>query len=240
LHSPATGEVIAELPTDDADTVAAKAQRARQALPAWRDTPFAERKACVARFRDALTAERETLALTLTREVGKPITQSRNEVAGLVGRIDFFLAQGERSTATETVLAEPGMTERISHEPLGVVANVSAWNYPYFVGGNVFVPALLTGNVVLYKPSEYATLTGQHIARRWHQAGVPADVFVPLIGAGDVGAALVEQAIDGLFFTGSYATGARITQALGRRLVKLQLELGGKDPTYVCEDVDIR
>jgi len=240
IDNPATGERIAELPTDDAATVAAKAQRARHALAEWRDTPIAQRKACVARFRDALTSEGEALAQTLTREVGKPITQSRNEVVGLVGRIDFFLAQGERSMATETVLAEPGMTERISHEPLGGVANISAWNYPYFVGGNVFVPALLTGNVVLYKPSEYATLTGQHIARLWHQAGVPADAFVPLVGAGDVGAALVAQPIDGLFFTGSYATGTRIAQAMGRRMVKLQLELGGKDPTYVCEDVDIR
>jgi acyl-CoA reductase-like NAD-dependent aldehyde dehydrogenase len=201
---------------------------------------MAERKACVARFRDALTAESETLAQTLTREMGKPIAQSRNEIAGITGRIDFFLAQGERSTATETVLAEPGLTERISHEPLGVIANISAWNYPYFVGGNVFVPALLTGNAVLYKPSEYATLSGQHIARLWHAAGVPPDVFVPLIGDGEVGEALVAQPIDGLFFTGSYATGTKISQTLGRRMVKLQLELGGKDPTYVCEDVGIR
>jgi acyl-CoA reductase-like NAD-dependent aldehyde dehydrogenase len=240
IRNPATGDVIAELPTDDAVSVAAKAQQARAGLAAWTATPIAERKACVLRFREALSAERDTLALTLTQEVGKPIRQSRSEVEGLMGRIDFFVAQAERSTATETVLAEPNMTERISHEPLGVVANISAWNYPYFVGGNVFVPALLTGNAVLYKPSEYATLTGQHIARMWHQAGVPQDVFVPLIGGGEVGAALLEQHIDGLFFTGSHATGAKITKALGERMVKLQLELGGKDPTYVCEDVDVR
>ena len=95
------------------------------------------------------------------------------------------------------------MRERITHEPLGVVANISAWNYPYFVGGNVFVPALLAGNAVLYKPSEFATLTGLHIARLLHEAGVPEDVFVPLVGGGEVGAALLEQPIDGVFFTGS-------------------------------------
>ena len=95
------------------------------------------------------------------------------------------------------------MTERIGHEPLGVVANISAWNYPYFVGGNVFVPALLTGNAVLYKPSEFATLTGLHIDRLLHAAGVPADVFITVVGAGDVGAALLEQRVDGVFFTGS-------------------------------------
>jgi acyl-CoA reductase-like NAD-dependent aldehyde dehydrogenase len=122
--------------------------------------------------------------------------------------------------------------------PLGVVANISAWNYPWFVGCNVILPALLTGNAVLYKPSEYATLTGLEIARLLHEAGVPQDVFNALVGEGAVGAALLEQKIDGLFFTGSHATGARIAQALSGRLVKLQLELGGKDPTYVCEDAD--
>jgi acyl-CoA reductase-like NAD-dependent aldehyde dehydrogenase len=130
------------------------------------------------------------------------------------------------------------MTERIEHTPLGLVANISAWNYPWFVGGNVFIPALLTGNAVLYKASEYATLTGLAMARLLHAAGIPKDVFIAVVGAGDVGAALMAQKIDGLFFTGSYATGAKIAQALGPRMVKLQLELGGKDPTYVCEDAN--
>ena len=184
-------------------------------------------------------AELEPLAATLTSEVGKPIRQARNEINGLLGRIDFFLAETESSVAPETVHDEGGTTERITHDPLGVVANISAWNYPWFVGGNVFVPALLTGNAVLYKPSEFATLTGLAMARLLHAAGVPQDVFVPVIGAGDAGRALLEQKLDGLFFTGSHATGAKIAAALGPRLVKLQLELGGKDPVYVCEDANV-
>jgi acyl-CoA reductase-like NAD-dependent aldehyde dehydrogenase len=140
--------------------------------------------------------------------------------------------------ADETVFDEGGMTEVISHDPLGVVANISAWNYPYFVGGNVFVPALLTGNAVVYKPSEHATMTGQHIARLLHAAGVPTDVFTCLVGAGAVGRALLDQKVDGVFFTGSHATGVAIAQAVAPRLVKLQLELGGKDPSYVCDDAN--
>lgn len=240
ISNPATGGLLAQVPADNAASVAQKAQRARAAQAAWRATSLHARKECVARFRDALVEQTDRLARTLTAEVGKPFAQSRNEIKGFVGRIDFFLAQGERSTATETVFAEPGLTERISHEPLGVVANISAWNYPYFVGGNVFVPALMTGNAVLYKPSEFAALTGQHIARLWHEAGVPEDVFVPLIGGAEVGQALLEQRIDGLFFTGSYATGVKVAQAIGPRMIRLQLELGGKDPTYVCDDVDVR
>jgi acyl-CoA reductase-like NAD-dependent aldehyde dehydrogenase len=240
IHNPANGALIAELAADDAASVADKARRARAAQPAWDEVPIAERKACIARFRDAIERQADMLAETLTAEVGKPIRQSHNELKGLQTRLDFFLAQAERSIATETVFAETDMTERISHEPLGVVANISAWNYPYFVGSNVFVPALLTGNTVLYKPSEHASLTGLHIERLLHESGVPADAFIALIGAGEVGAALVEQRIDGLFFTGSHATGARIAAALGPRLVKLQLELGGKDPSYVRADAPVQ
>jgi acyl-CoA reductase-like NAD-dependent aldehyde dehydrogenase len=240
IFNPANGTQITEVPADDLASVAAKAERARTAQAAWRRTPWAERQACIERFRAALERQVDGLAATLTSEVGKPIVQARNEIRGLLGRIDFFLAQAKASVADETVFADAAMTERISHDPLGVVANISAWNYPYFVGGNVFVPALMTGNAVLYKPSEFATLTGLEIARLLHEAGVPRDVFVPLVGAGAVGQALLGERIDGLFFTGSHATGAKIAAALGPRLVKLQLELGGKDPSYVCEDADVK
>ena len=238
IYNPATGALITELPADDAAGVAAKSRQARAAQPAWAALPLPVRKACITRFRAAIVAELEALAAIMTRETGKPISMSRNELNGLLGRIDFFLAEVDASTATQTVFSEGGMTEQIEHTPLGVVANISAWNYPWFVGGNVFIPALLTGNAVLYKPSEYAAMTGQAIARLLHGAGVPEDVFICLTGGGTVGAALLEQKIDGLFFTGSYATGARIAQALGPRFIKLQLELGGKDPSYVCEDAN--
>jgi acyl-CoA reductase-like NAD-dependent aldehyde dehydrogenase len=238
IHNPATGALITRVPADDATSVAAKAATARAAQPGWLAVPLAQRKACIVRFRAAVVAELDSLAAIMTGETGKPIKMSRNELNGLLGRIDFFLREVDAQLVTETVFVDGGMTERIEHIPLGVVVNISAWNYPWFVGGNVFIPALLTGNAVLYKPSEYATLTGLAMQRLLHSAGVPKDVFIAVIGAGDVGAALQAQKIDGLFFTGSYGTGAKIAQALGPRMVKLQLELGGKDPTYVCDDAD--
>ena len=238
IHNPANGTLLTQVPADDANSVAAKAAAARAAQPGWLAAPLLERKACITRFRSGVVAELDTLAAIMTSETGKPIKMSRNELNGLLGRIDFFLKEVDALLQTETVFSEGGMTEQIEHMPLGVVANISAWNYPWFVGGNVFIPALLTGNAVLYKASEYATLTGLAMARLLHAAGIPKDVFIAVVGAGDVGAALMAQKIDGLFFTGSYATGARIAQALGPRMVKLQLELGGKDPTYVCDDAN--
>jgi acyl-CoA reductase-like NAD-dependent aldehyde dehydrogenase len=238
IHNPATGELIAEIPEATADIVAERARAARAAQPAWAAWPLEARLQVMQRFRVALAAELEVLAATLTKEVGKPIRQSRSEINGLLARIDFFLTQAAATLAPQQVFDEGGTREIISFDPLGVIVNISAWNYPYFVGGNVFVPALLAGNAVLYKPSEFAALTGLHIARLLHESGVPPDVFVPLIGRGEVGAALLSQDIDGVFFTGSHATGLKIAQAVGARFIKLQLELGGKDPTYVAEDAD--
>ena len=236
IHNPATGQLITTVPADDAASVAVKAARAHAAQAAWAGTPIAHRKACIEHFRTGVVRDLEFLAATMTRETGKPLKMSRDELNGLLGRIDFFLKEVDLAQATETVFSDGGMTEQIQHTPLGLVVNISAWNYPWFVGCNVILPALLTGNAVLYKPSEYATMTGLEITRLLHEAGVPADVMACLVGAGAVGAALLEQKVDGVFFTGSYATGARIAQAVSGKLIKLQLELGGKDPTYVADD----
>jgi acyl-CoA reductase-like NAD-dependent aldehyde dehydrogenase len=244
IRNPATDEVIADLPADTAASVASKYERARAAQPAWARTPLEQRLAIVRRFKDALAAQKEPLARTLTTEMGKPITQSRNEISAMAGRLEFFLRETPAVLAEEVVLREgegrPTLEEIIRGEPLGVVANVSAWNYPYFVGSNVFIPALLTGNTVLYKPSEHATQTGLRIGELLHESGVPPDAFAVLVGGGEVGAVLASQRVDGLFFTGSYATGVKIARSLAGRLIKLQLELGGKDPTYVCDDADPR
>ncbi|WP_265300108.1 aldehyde dehydrogenase family protein [Verminephrobacter eiseniae] len=238
IHNPATGEILAILPADDAASVAAKSRLARAAQTAWARVALQERLACVGRFRAGVVRELESLARTMTQETGKPITMSRNELNGLLARIDFFSAETAASIASETVFDDATTQEQIEHVPLGLIANISAWNYPWFVGSNVLIPALLTGNAVLYKPSEFAALTGLAMTRLWHEAGVPKDLLACLIGAADVGSALLEQDLDGVFFTGSHATGQRIAQTLAPRLVKLQLELGGKDPSYVCADAD--
>ncbi len=241
ILNPATNAVIKDVAEDSAASIRAKYARARAAQPSWGATPIRKRIDAIRAFRDRITTRLEELAQTLTAEVGKPIRQSRNELNGLLGRIDFFIAEAAGVLREEKVYADAkqGLEERISHEPLGVIANISAWNYPYFVGGNVFVPALIAGNAVLYKPSEFATLTGLAIAEMLIDAGVPADVFIPIVGGGAAGAALLKQPVDGVFFTGSYGTGAKIGATAGRKMIKVQLELGGKDPVYVCDDVDV-
>jgi acyl-CoA reductase-like NAD-dependent aldehyde dehydrogenase len=220
---------------------AAAYEAARSAQPAWAARSLGARVDVMTRFRTLVVERSDELAEVLTAETDKPITQARRELAGVLPRIDFFIDEIERVLAVATVFDDgSGMRECISYEPLGVVVNISAWNYPWFVGSNVFVPALLAGNAVLYKPSELATATGEAIAATLHDAGVPPDVFVPVPGDGSVGAELLAQPIDGVFFTGSFETGRRIAEAVAGRMIPVQLELGGKDPVYVVDDVDVR
>src|SRR4029079_6946254 len=124
--------------------VRAKYERARAAQPRWAARPIARRLAAIREIRAQVVARADALARALSEEVGKPLRQSRNELNALTARLDFFLAESARTLRDERVFAsaEQKLEERISHEPLGVIANISAWNYPYFVGSNVFVPAL--------------------------------------------------------------------------------------------------
>lgn len=237
--NPAHGEKVADLPVDGPDDVRAKVDAARRAQSAWAARPLDQRIAAIRRCRELVVKRQEELAVKLTTEVGKPIRQSRSELDSSLPRFDFFIEHSAAVLAGETVLSDTSMTERIQLEPLGLVANISAWNYPWFVGLNVILPALIAGNAVLYKPSEYASLTGLAIADLLRESGVPPDVFPVLVGNGEVGAALLDHRMNGVFFTGSYATGLRVAQAAARSLAHVQLELGGKDPTYVCEDVDV-
>ena len=246
IYNPATEEAISTLSTDTPESLRVSYERARTAQPAWAATPLSERCASLARFLERLQADEERLAALLTSEMGKPLQQARNEIRGLYGRVRFFLEHTEAALQPHDASPpqgheaySPSLRELIRYEPLGVIANISAWNYPYFVGCNVLLPALLTGNAVLYKPSEITALTGLALVEHLHQAGFPKDILIPVIGGGEIGAALTALPLNGFFFTGSYATGQKIAQATAPHLAKLQLELGGKDPTYVCEDAEI-
>ncbi len=237
--NPATGDIVGTVPADSATDVAQKFASAKEAQSAWAGRSLAERIQIIRRFAELLQSERDTLGRQLSLEMGKPLAQATGEIKGTDARIQFFLKNAPHVLGEEAVQGDASTAERISWEPLGVIVNISAWNYPYFVGVNVIVPALLTGNAVLYKASEFTALTGASIARIMHEAGVPEDVFQAVHGGPDTGAALLDPAhpLDGLFFTGSYRTGRHLHQALAGRLKKVQLELGGKDPAYFADDV---
>jgi acyl-CoA reductase-like NAD-dependent aldehyde dehydrogenase len=237
IINPATEEIIDQITEDTEATVKEKYAAARSGQPGWAALGVDGRIACIERFYGLLEEEKTTLAETLTAECGKPLQQSLNELNGARGRIRWLIDHAAKWLAEEWVVTEGATREKIVYEPLGVIANISAWNYPYLVGVNVFVPALLGGNAVLYKPSEYAILTGLHIQRLLHKAGVPPTVFQLVAGRGVAGEWLLQLPLNGYFFTGSYRTGRLIAEKVASKLVPVQLELGGKDPLYVMDDV---
>lgn len=237
IINPATEEIITSLEEDNSSTLQQKFDALKEAQSLWANKTLQERILVIAKFSDLLEAEIEELASVLTSEVGKPLQQSRNEINGGRSRIKWMLDNAEKYLSDEVMVDEPGLKEIIKYEPLGVVCNISAWNYPYLVGINVFIPALLSGNAVMYKPSEYATLTGLQIEKLLKKAGVPDTVFQIAIGAKETGLALLEMNFDGYFFTGSYKIGKFIYEKVASKMVPCQLELGGKDPLYIADDV---
>ncbi len=237
IINPATEEPITEVPEDTLPIVQDKFQSLKKGQAGWAAVPVEKRIAAIAAFQRLLKEHEHDLASTLTSEMGKPLQQSINELNGAAARIQFFIDHSAKYLAEEWITREGATREKIVYEPLGVIANISAWNYPYLVGVNVFIPALIGGNAVLYKPSEYSTLTGMRIARLLYQAGIPENVFQVVVGKGGVGEYLLQLPLDGYFFTGSYKTGKYIAEKVAPKLVPCQLELGGKDPLYVMDDV---
>jgi acyl-CoA reductase-like NAD-dependent aldehyde dehydrogenase len=237
ITNPANGTIIKEVAEDSLASLEKKISRLNAAQKSWQLVDIEKRIDALMKFHDLLDDRKEKLAHDLTAETGKPLQQSYNELNGARNRIKWICANAKKYLADDWMVEEEGMGEKISYEPLGVICNISAWNYPYLVGVNVFVPALIAGNAVMYKPSEFATLTGLNIEALLHESGVPADAFIAAVGAREVGAALLEMNFDGYFFTGSYATGHYIYNKVASKMVPCQLELGGKDPLYVAEDV---
>jgi acyl-CoA reductase-like NAD-dependent aldehyde dehydrogenase/gamma-glutamyl-gamma-aminobutyrate hydrolase PuuD len=237
IVNPATEEAIAQLNQDTADTLERKLGLMKKAQSRWYETSRLERIKVLQKFSDLLEKNNEQLAAVLTSEVGKPLQQSRNEINGARARIKWLTDNAEKYLQDEIMSTGDKVQEKISYEPLGVVCNISAWNYPYLVGVNVFVAALLAGNAVMYKPSEHSTLTGLQIEKFLKEAGVPDDVFHVAVGARNIGELLLELPFDGYFFTGSYKTGKYIYEKIAAKMVPCQCELGGKDPLYVADDI---
>lgn len=237
IINPATETVITEIAEDNKTTIEAKLKLLRHGQPVWKKKSVGERLVCIERFGDLIEKDIDNLAHILTSETGKPIQQSILEIRGASNRIEHLMANAEKWLSPQMMMERGNINEEIVYEPLGVIANISAWNYPYNVGYNVFLYALVAGNAVLYKPSEFATLTGLELAKHLILAGVPSNVFECITGDGQAGQYLLEADVDGYFFTGSVSTGRHIAKSVAPKMVPLQLELGGKDPLYVMDDI---
>jgi len=242
LRSPATLAVQGEIEVQGAADVRAALEQARKAQPAWSETSFRERRRILERAVRVLAAGQDEFVEVIVAETGKPRAEALAvEVIPACDALSFYARRAERILADRTVPLHLMKTKklRICYRPLGVVAIVTPWNFPFLLSLNPVVQALVAGNAVLLKPSEATPRSGELVAQLLEEAGLPQGVLQVLSGDGETGAALVEAGVDKVSFTGSVATGRSVAEACARRLIPCTLELGGKDPMIVCADADL-
>jgi acyl-CoA reductase-like NAD-dependent aldehyde dehydrogenase len=240
----ATQEVNARFEVTQPAELPAILERARNAQKDWAARPLRERCTMLRGLRDAIFARREEIADVVTREAGKPRVEAIfAEVLLALDTADFLARQAPRWLRPERVphhnIAMKAKSGWLEFSPLGVVAIISPWNYPFSISMAQVIPALVTGNAVLLKPSELTPWCGQLVGDLIEQAKFPQGLVQVLQGGGEIGAATIEAGPDKVFFTGSVATGQRIAEACAKKLIPSVLELGGKDAMIVLADADL-
>ncbi|GAB4410619.1 MAG: aldehyde dehydrogenase family protein [Bacteroidia bacterium] len=234
IINPATEELIAEVEQDTPEIVGSIFRTLQEGQRRWAAEPLANRIACIETFGGLLGRHLNDLATLLSNETGKPLSQARAEIHTARGRIAYLVEHMPAWLGEEWVRHEPGIGEKIVYEPRGIVTQISNWNFPYLLIAQVAVPALLAGNAVICKASEYALLTGLRIEALLHEAGVPAQVFQQVSGGPAVARSILDLDIDALHFTGTYEAGREIYRAAARHMIPTVLQLGSKGALYVA------
>lgn len=235
-------EVVGEFPRSDASDVEEAVTAAQRAWPAWSRTPAAQRCAFLARAASAVEARVEEIAQDMTREMGKPLRESRLEAARAAAIFRYFSGEGWRALGHVYEQSATGAAVYTRRRPLGVVGLVTPWNFPAAIPAWKTAPALAYGNTVVLKLAQDSPLTGLHLARALDDAGLPEGVLSVVIGSGsEVGEPLVEDPhVRAISFTGSVPVGHRVRDRAAGSGKRVQLELGGHNPLIVAGDADLR
>ena len=240
-RSPATGEVLGQVAVATPSQIQATMAEARLGQVAWEGIGLQRRVAFIAALRDALYRHKDRVLSMLVAEQGKVLQEATLEYLATIETLDYYVREAARvlSPVVVPVRLVPQRRFMIERRPFGVVLLISVWNYPLFFSLGPIAAALIAGNSLLFKPSEFATQVGEVIAGLIDEAGIPGEVFHVLHGYGEVGAALIDARPDRIVFTGSVANGKKVAQAAAEKLIPVTLELGGKDAAIVLDDADI-
>ncbi|MEW6130514.1 MAG: aldehyde dehydrogenase family protein [Acidobacteriota bacterium] len=237
--NPATLEELARFPIATTDEINAAVARAGAASSAWAALSFRNRARYILKARRALYDRQNEIIQILSDETGKPPFEAiTTEILPTLDLMSYFAAKTEKILRDEKFSLAVFRNKRsmITYEPLGVVGIITPWNFPFSLSMGEVVMALMAGNTVVLKPSEYTPMVGDFIRRLFAAAGFPEGVIEVVQGNGATGAALVDASVDKIFFTGSVRTGRRIAEVAAKKLMPVVLELGGKDPMIVCSD----
>jgi len=237
--NPFDQSTVAELPLDTDTQIAEKLDCATTAFSAWSRMRLDERAAIIRTGLERLRNNSEQIVRDVTLQMGKPLSQSRGELATLFDRAETCLELAANALSPDVLPPKPGFVRRIEHVPLGVVFDIAAWNYPLIIPINVIVPALLCGNTVLLKHSAKTPLCGRQLADAFGRLAVP-DLVTDVVITHDQTARLIaDRRVHHVSFTGSVAGGREIARHAAERLIDTGLELGGNDPAYVAADADL-
>ncbi len=238
--SPVDGHIYVERPLASAAEIETALAEAATAQRDWKATPLTERQALLTRAVDAFVAHAPEIAAELTWMMGRPIAYTPGEVRGFEDRARTMIALSTDALAPFDPGPKEGFRRYVTHEPLGIVAVIAPWNYPYLTAVNAVIPALVAGNAVLLKHSHQTPLCAERFARAFADAGLPTGVFRHLhLGHADTAALIADRRIDGVCFTGSVDGGHAVQKALAGTFTAAGLELGGKDPAYVRADANL-
>jgi acyl-CoA reductase-like NAD-dependent aldehyde dehydrogenase len=243
-YNPATGELIREIKTTPIASLPKIFEDARRAQSLWARTTLRYRSEKLKDFRETIITHLDELTDLLSKENGKPkIEALLNDLFPTVELLTFTASVGKKALKKKRIsMRNPVLKHRISYlqpVPLGVLTVISPWNFPFFLPFGEIAMGLMAGNAIVFKPSEITPLIGEKIQELAEEAGFPPGLLQTVIGDGKLGAALIQQKPDKIFFTGSVSTGKRITEAAAKHLIPVNLELGGKDAMIVFPDVDL-
>ncbi|MCL6414491.1 succinylglutamate-semialdehyde dehydrogenase [Aestuariirhabdus sp. Z084] len=235
-ENPAKAQTLWQGRSATAEQVNKAIDAARSAFYDWSSIPFEAREAVVKRFAEQLDNNREALALAIAEETGKPLWETRTEIAAMIGKITISIKAYQERTGEEESQVPAGRSV-LRHKPHGVVAVFGPYNFPGHLPNGHIVPAILAGNTVVFKPSELTPRVAEKTLELWESAQLPAGVINMVQGEKDTGIALAANpGIDGLFFTGSSATGHLLHQQFAGDPGKiLALEMGGNNPLILDE-----
>lgn len=240
-HSPHDGRLLSTMPDSPVGDVEHAIENAIDAFPAWSAITPVQRGNILYGFAAALRREADTLAAIVAEETGKPVQDARGEVGGAIQLSEFFAGEGMRLYARTLTSGMPGKTSHTIRQPIGVAGLIVPANTPIANIAWKTFPALICGNTVVLKASEDAPRTADFFAKLASASGIPDGVLNVIYGSGAItGAALVADPRVGVVsFTGSTGVGRQLAEVVGRRLGRLSLELGGKNPLVVCDDADL-
>jgi len=250
---PTGGEIIVANPSNTAKEVGVihlstvtdaleASLAARQALSKWSKVTGAARAEYLHQMATALQNHLAEIAELASQEMGKPISEMRGEVMRGVHLLRYYAAEGVRANGTVIPSSAEKVMQYTKRVPLGVVALITPWNFPVAIPIWKLAPALISGNTVIWKPAEFASLTATRLTELFAEAGLPPGVLNLVVGKGSVvgNGLLTDAALDGVSFTGSTATGTSIAVKCAARNIKFQTEMGGKNAAIVLNDADIQ